>query len=360
MSTVTRQRSRPIRTTRGRRHYPVRYFAVIATLVGLGVVLALSVDQHGASPHAQTALSAQSGSALHLGAYSGPGSKGVKGMQAFDGTTHTTSTETLDFPPTNSWSQIEGQAWLLKPHADQGQRLEYSLPLVPDLPGTSLSACATGLYNQHWLALGRNLLHFALANTVIRPGWEFNGTWYKWSAAGHQQQFIRCFRNVVTTMRSVSGEHFTFDWNPTNGKVAFNADQAYPGDRYVDYIGDDVYDESWGSYRAGSSPSSKAQSGVLNQTLTENRGLNFWATFAKAHGKRLAITEWGVALLSNGHGGGDDPAFIDAMFAFMHNGNNDVAFEHYFNTSSPSTNHALTGHTHFPKSLRRFQADAGG
>ena len=41
----------------------------------------------------------------------------------------------------------------------------------------------------------------------------------------------------VTTMRSVPGSHFTFEWNPTRGDLGVgNLSQYYPGNRYVDEL----------------------------------------------------------------------------------------------------------------------------
>lgn len=292
---------------------------------------------------------------FHLGVYAAPATRGVKGARAFDTATATKSTEILDFPPDKSWSQIEGQAWLLQPHSVGTARLEYSLPLVPNLPGTSLKACAAGSYNVHWTRLARNLVHYNLARTIVRPGWEFNGHWYKWSARGHEQQFVQCCRNVVTTMRKVTGGAFSFDWNPTNGLLdSFPAERAYPGDAYVDYIGDDVYDVSWGRYSSSKAATAQIQAQAVDQLFKQDHGVDYWATFARKHRKKLAFTEWGVTS-TNAHGGGDNPAYIHTMFQYMRVAGHNVAYEHYFNTGSAANTHVLSL---FPRSLRQYRVDA--
>ncbi|HEY0871195.1 MAG TPA: hypothetical protein VGD55_12410, partial [Acidothermaceae bacterium] len=68
-----------------------------------------------------------------------------------------------------------------------------------------------------------------------------------------------------------------------------------------------------------------------------------------------AITEWGVTQLTNGHGGGDDPAFVDRMFDFMTDPANNVAYAHYFNTGSVADDHTLTGSTKFPESAAEYR-----
>ncbi len=54
------------------------------------------------------------------------------------------------------------------------------------------------------------------------------------------------WRNIVTAMRSVAGaEKLQFDWNVNNGGETYDSTIFYPGNKYVDYVGVDVYDISW-------------------------------------------------------------------------------------------------------------------
>jgi hypothetical protein len=294
---------------------------------------------------------AASSSAFASGVYAGPASKGVDGARSFDQSMSTASSEVLEFPPMNDWSQIEGQAWLLRDHAAQSARLEYSLPIVPSLPGASLSQCASGAYNQHWQNLARNLVSFKLSGSIIRPGWEMNGNWYPWSAAKSPADYVACFQHVVRTMRQVPGQQFLFDWNPSNGRLSLAAELAYPGDQYVDIIGDDVYDQSWTWYSATHAPSAEDQRKAVAYELTGDHALGFWAGFARSHGKALALTEWGLSHLSDGHGGEDNPQFIQAMYQFMANPLNHVLYHHYFNVGG----HVITGATLFPRAAATFR-----
>ena len=108
-----------------------------------------------------------------------------------------------------------------------------------------LAQCAAGNFNSHWVTLANNLLKRNLSDTIMRPGWEMNGDWFDWSAGGHEASYIGCFRQIVNSMRSVSGQDFTFVWNPSIGTSNSLADKAYPGDSYVDYVGIDTYDWVW-------------------------------------------------------------------------------------------------------------------
>ncbi len=111
-------------------------------------------------------------------------------------------------------------------------------------------------------------------------------------------------------MRSVPGQHFEFDWCPTLGKASVAPDRAYPGDAYVDYVGADVYDNSWiADYR---DPVAR-----WNDFVTQPYGLQWQSDFATAHGKPMTFPEWGLSTRSDGHGGGDDPYFIQQMYDWI-------------------------------------------
>lgn len=288
-----------------------------------------------------------------LGVYAGPGEKGVEAAVKFGSLTGATAGNVLDFGSSKDWKGITGPDWLLQPHVGQHARLEYSLPMLPEGSSYSLSACAAGDYDVHWHDLASNLVHAGLADTIVRPGWEFNGDWYHWSARGHTDAYVGCFRHVVDTMRGEAGQRFAFDWNPAVGRDAFPADRAYPGDGYVDYVGVDAYDVSWAHYAKGHHDKS-ARAKAWHDALRGDHGLTFWSTFAARHGKPLAITEWGLTHLSNGHGGEDDPAYVDNMLAFMTDPDNHVAYEHYFDYGSPRNQHSLGAGTAFPHAQREL------
>lgn len=274
-------------------------------------------------------------SAPAFGVYAGPGADGVAAAKAFERTTGAPLSQQLDFGSADDWEGITGPTWLLQPHAAGNLRLEYSVPMFPSGKGSSLGACAEGRYDNHWSDLARNLVAAGLADTIVRPGWEFNGGWYGWAAKGRAAQYAGCFRHVVTTMRAARGAQFRFDWNPALGAVEFPAERAYPGDAYVDYVGVDAYDtSSWKRLYSG------------------DHGLRFWSRFAARHHKPMALPEWGVA--GGGGGRGDDPRYVNEMFKFMTNPDNHVAYEQYFDVTSSVARHDIDPGTPFPRSRAAF------
>ena len=163
-------------------------------------------------------------------------------------------------------------------------------------------------------------------------------------------------------MRSVEGQAFQFIWegaDPQDGSYpgAYTADDSYPGDAYVDYIGTDTYDQSWNN-----------GCGIpFNNTITAAESNCNWATgglpsltrvadFAAAHGKPVVFPEWGLAIRGDGHGMGDDPVFIQQMAAWI--SSHDVAFDIYFNFDVSGQVDAITD-GNFPASLATYRSAFG-
>jgi hypothetical protein len=335
----------------------------VTALLALAVLLTVMTSTPTTADRVRDA--ATSSPAQVWGVYTGPGSKNVTGAPDFAQKTGLPVTSVVDFPGETSWAEITGPTWLLDPYRGSGLALEYSVPLFPQglaADGTpwNLAACARGAYDYQWTTLGKHLVAASQPATVIRPGWEFNGSWYRWSAAGKVSSFVTCFRRVVAAMRAVPGSRFTFDWNPNLGGGTFPAEQAYPGDGYVDFIGVDVYDTSWTWYPTPAGVTTDAaRTSAWNWLLKGDHGLTYWSAFARQHYKPMSITEWGVTWRPDGHGGGDNPYFVDRMMDFITDPANNVDTSHYFNLDAASVRHNLTRpDTIFPASLARLQARA--
>ena len=302
--------------------------------------------------------SSASTAAPQWGVYTAPGAKDVAGAGVYSAFTGVSTGRVLDFLPTSSWLEMTRNAWMLSPYTGTGYQLELSVPMLPDSTGVSLDDCAAGSYDATWISIATTLVSLGLQQTEIRPGWEFNGNWYKWSAGGHVASYIGCFQHMVTAMRSVAGQQLTFTWNPNLGGGAFPAEQAWPGAGYVDDISLDVYDTSWTVYPTPASmTTAAAETSAWAWIRKGDHGLNFWSAFAAAQGKPLAISEWALTARADGHGGNDDPIFVDGMFDFMLDPANHVAYANYFNVP---LNHQITAPTAFPLSAARIKARMAG
>ena len=292
-----------------------------------------------------------------------------------------------DFMPNEGWDKIRGEAWQLGTWSNwvskvKGRRLILSVPLLPGPwdrsgprqgPGkgepVSLADGAAGKYNEHFRALAENLVKWGLADTILRPGWEFNGGWYTFRANTEAEAvaFAGFFRQVVTTMRAVPGQNFHFCWNPAlEPWWPYDPEKAWPGDEFVDSIGLDVYDQSWmpDTYPipadADDAERERRQKKTWEtKTAHPEKGLPYWVRFARRHGNLpLAIPEWGVCHRQDRHGGGDNPSFIRDMAAFLNDPANNVLFECYFDVGAPDGDHQLITEpgrpTRFPRAAAEY------
>jgi len=323
-------------------------------------------------------------SSMQSGAYRWAGSQGPTNLNAVGQWISKSNLWGEDFLAYDSWNSLTDQNsinWLTTPWASwvaaqAGRRLVLGVGMIPSTGGATLATGATGLYTSKFETLAHNLINDGLGNSIIRLGWEFNGSWYPWAANGHQADFISYWQQIVTAMRNVSVtgkiNNLQFVWNPASGYQQFPSTQAYPGDAYVDYIGEDVYDESYLAntypFPVGDSASdiqARREVAIANK-FTENYGVNALATFAASHGKPFAIPEWGVANRADGHGGLDDPLFIQTMHSFISNPGNNVAFNVYFDVKASDGDHELSPGadgmfvSQFPRSSSAFRTLFGG
>ncbi|MCJ2107497.1 Ig-like domain-containing protein, partial [Methylobacterium sp. E-041] len=137
--------------------------------------------------------------------------------------------------------------------------------------------------------------------------------------------FIKAFQELVTTFRSVS-DKFKFVWDTTNDGGNMNPEKAYPGDKYVDVIGTDVfYSTQWDGTDAA-----KGFKGEVTRTY----GLQWQQDFAAAHGKATAISEWGVASDNAG-------PYVQAMTKWMADHN--MVYENYWDSNADYSGKLSTG-----------------
>jgi Glycosyl hydrolase family 26 len=249
----------------------------------------------------------------------------------------------MDFIDATDWSNISNP-WQLGRWKGTPYTMIWGVPMLPC--GVSSTQCSTNVadYNEvaqggadgYYKTLARNLISAGFGSSYIRLGWEFNATWMGWSIcnqggsalASWAGDFVPAFRNIVTSMRSVSGANFKFIWNPivgsNSGCPGGNLEKFYPGDQYVDVVSLDVYD-GVGQQTSNTARWSDLVNGVnggqwtpvvpdpINGQSFEGYGLTWLAAFGKEHGKLVGIPEWGLESSGQDSGGGDDAYFVTQM-----------------------------------------------
>jgi len=274
--------------------------------------------------------------------------------------------DTIPFGNGSTWDHIAGtyDDWFYKPwaewvHAMPGRRMVFSIPLLPGPPdrsgptqgpgageAVSLADGAAGKYNAYFKGLAETLVRQGLGDSILRLGWEWNGNWYAWKVmtTDDAHNYGAYWRQIVSTIRSVPGtENLKFDWNVSNGfKTAYDGLEAYPGDDVVDYIGVDLYDSCWSLYPAPAGADEAALDALHRRVWSEYllaasiNGLAYWQKIADDHGKPMTFPEWGLQKASNGHGGLDDPYFVQQTFNYIHDPAHHVYFASYFDAEAGS------------------------
>jgi hypothetical protein len=227
----------------------------------------------------------------------------------------------------------------------------------------SLAKCGAGQYDDNWRNLANDLAYYGLHWAYLRLGWEMDGGWYAWRAQqgqGNEASYASCFRRIVQVMRAAQpANQWKFVFN-TAGSWWDKSylDAVWPGDAYVDIVAIDVYDQSWvaNTYPYPSLCDDACRL-ARQQTAWNSAAWFLYAIrdFAAAHGKPMAIPEWGVTTRSDGHGGGDSPYYVQKMHDFIMDPANRVVFHAYFDVNAPDGAHQISGATDFPKSAALFK-----
>jgi len=341
---------------------------VILTLLLSGLISLQSTKAAPVPPTDNT-------SAPYMGTYGwGLSATGPAGVDCNDFTTKWLYRSGLwieDFTATDTWDNIACPSWLTNPAklwVAQNPTGKYVVTVGMFPGGSTFTAGASGAYNSYFQLAAQRLVSQGLANnTIIRLGHEFNGGWYAWhvrhsntevDSNGNKyddrpENFVAYWQQIVTTMRAVPGAaNLKFCWCGANTWCDYSVSTAYPGDAYVDYVAVDIYDQSWATnsypyttsvYPYGSDASTRQHNAWADISGTNsNNGLGTWKSIAVAHAKPLAIPEWGLTSRTDGHGGLDDPYYVQQMYNFIQDPVNNVAFHVYFDVNASDGGHVIT------------------
>jgi Glycosyl hydrolase family 26 len=313
-----------------------------------------------------TAACSGSGSAkIMTGPYNSNSSTGASstdpaGLGLYDGKSSPSGIETaanwlgspssikyaMDFIDATDWSHISNP-YQLPNWKGSPFTMVWGVPMVPC--GGPDTQCATNVSDYNLVAnggadgyfktLAQNLVSAGFGSSYIRLGWEFNASSMGWSVCNQQgsgatswlNDFVPAFRNIVTSMRSVSGANFKFIWNPIDTSNSscpgVHLENLYPGDSYVDAVALDVYDGigtqiSSNAARFTDLLNGTGNGGYVAVTPHAINGQNFngqgygmkWlAAFGKEHKKEVSLPEWGLESTGQNAGGGDDAYFVTQM-----------------------------------------------
>ncbi|MGW1819035.1 glycoside hydrolase family 26 protein [Streptomyces sp. NPDC002125] len=251
------------------------------------------------------------GGTTAIGAYLDYGPQGIQRMEELSrwlGGTELRVGHT--YLPGDLWENIEGRpgflaSWAAWRRAADDRMFVLNTPMlerneerVSDSEVRSLlRAGAAGQFDEHFRKLAERLVLLGVPDTVIVLGWEMNGTTYTHRCGPDPVAWKEYWNRIVTTMRSVSGQKFRFDFAPSRGRDAVPWTECYPGDDVVDIIGMDSYDQ----------PPAR----TFDEQVNEPYGLQKHVDFAAEHGKPVSYPEWG--LFRNG----DNPEYMRRMLEWF-------------------------------------------
>jgi len=334
---------------------PSRKTARIPFLAILAIAgIALFTAACGGSPKTAT------GSSGGWKASSGASSTDAAGLGLYDGKFKPAGIETaaswlgasssikyaMDFIDATDWSHISNP-YQLPNWKGSPFTMVWGVPMLPC--GAPNTQCATNVsdYNlvasggadSYYKTLAQNLVSAGFGSSYIRLGWEMNASSMGWSICNQEgsaptswiNDFVPAFRNIVTSMRSVSGASFKFIWNPIDTSNSscpgVHVEDLYPGDSYVDVVALDVYDGIGTQISSDATRYTDLLNGVGSGGYTavtpyaingqkfsgDGYGMKWLAAFGKEHNKEISLPEWGLESTSQNAGGGDDAYFVTQM-----------------------------------------------
>ncbi|MBL1290959.1 glycoside hydrolase family 26 protein [Streptomyces sp. NPDC057067] len=246
-----------------------------------------------------------------IGAYLDYGPKGVQRMGELSRWLGGTEMRVgHSYLPGDLWENIEGRpgflaSWAAWRKAADDRMFVLNTPMLErneehvsdDEVRGLLRDGAEGRFDEHFRRLAERLVLLGVPDTVIVLGWEMNGTTYTHRCGPDPVAWKAYWNRIVTTMRSVSGQEFRFDFAPSRGRDAVPWTECYPGDDVVDIIGMDSYDQ----------PPARD----FDEQVNEPYGLQKQVDFAAEHGKPISFPEWG--LFRNG----DNPEYMRRMLEWI-------------------------------------------
>jgi hypothetical protein len=314
-------------------------------------------------PPTTTTTTTPSSAGLLLGSYDGAANAG--GVVGFANETGTSADIYSDYLDGTSWSsECTGSDFPLPNIKGQlgSKRLILSVP-IPGFKlgqnGQSLlasNAANPGHWNACFQTLAQELINDGFSNAIIRLMWEPDSGIYSSGDLTSAQDYATLWRDAWTSAMNVLGAHFQWAWYWGGNFDSTTNSTAWPGNQYVTYVTFDQYDQSWdgtcGLAYNGSNWTATQSECIWNADIAKS--LQRLTNFAGLMGKPIGIGEWGVIDRSDGHGGGDDPTFVDNFAAWMNS--NNVAWASYFNFNSGGDSIL----SDYPNSLAAFKVDLGG
>lgn len=265
----------------------------------------------------------------------------------------TPSDVTMTFPDDATWTTLANSTWHIDTFEGFRGRLVYGLPLLPDnVTAAQLRDVAAGKRDATFRKIARDLRTRGRGNAVVKLGWEANGTWMSFSATTATAPTYRAAWRRVAQVMAEESPNLVFSFEVNCGTAMKgqrnrldSLTRLYPGNDVVDLVGCSSYD--W--WNTGATTEAKWRSAVRP---AKGPGIADVAAFARARGKGLSMSEWGLAAKSKS-GNGDNAFYIRKMKQYFDANADILVLEQYFN--EPAAN---MGNSMWPEAPQNPRAGA--
>lgn len=228
----------------------------------------------------------------------------------------------------DTWSDMR-QLWTVDQFEERAGavgRMSFAQPLLDD--SSTFAGCVAGDYDDHFRTIATQLARRGFGDAYVRLGWEANGKDYPWSVGTDYAGYTGCFTRAARLFKTAS-PRFAIEWTVAATQTDSRIDLTYPGDAAVDVVGADFYD----GWPTASTPEEFDAKCAAREGASPV-GLCAVADFARAHGKRLSVPEWGIRNEAS-VGSTDNPVFVQKMFEFFVANRDLMAYEAYFDLQGP-------------------------
>jgi hypothetical protein len=145
---------------------------------------------------------------------------------------------------------------------------------------SAFQAIASGAHDSDFETMFQAYANSGFKTFDIRPGWEFDGTWFPWSVtSSNEADYVAAFDHIAALAHSFSGATIKVIWEP-NGGAPYNSGM-YPGSQAVDIIGIDQF--GYGAVGTANSQVFESDGSTWSYTTA--------AQMAVANGKPLSADE---------------------------------------------------------------------
>jgi hypothetical protein len=236
------------------------------------------------------------------------------------------------------------------------------LPLLTKNTRGQFARCAAGAFDSYWRRIGTNLKAAGAQGMVVRLGWEANigSDSHPWGVDRPDQvaSYKACWRHAATQIKSAApGVLVEWTSSKKTSNKALKVLEMNPGDDVVDLWGVHYYDV--GPVKSTQEIWDKYYNATYNGAPW---GLGAWLATAKRHGKKLAISEYGVWQRDGlSARQADNTVYMHNMYRFFKTNAPSIAYESYFN-KIPNEHmlcNAESGRTNYPNAAAAYRADWG-